>query len=544
MAARPEGRLGDMLTLRLRGPVRLTDPDGADFTPHHSKALGLLALLGVAPELRRPRPWVQDKLWSGSDPEKGSANLRQTLTGLRTRLGPWRAALTTDAGWVGLDRALVRVDLTPPAEARGARDGSPEFAHGLDVRDPEFEDWLRDQRMRFEAEPPDPAPAATAAAAPRRAIPDPVILFGVRAGCEPALLAFAELVAAEAATMTAGLAGIVAAPAGAEDGARALLRLEVAMAGCPGGYVAQASWRDPDNGALRATLRRSCKADASPVAPGADIETLIAETAFVGASELSLDSAETGDAHALIYRALGALSTVEPERTAASERLFARAWSERASAVTGAWRAHIRVAMLIERTAPDPAATAAEAIEFAARAFSAAPHHPVVIAAAAEVALNVENRPHKAAELATRAVARNPANPFARRVLALALAATGEVARADEEAALALRLAEGCPNRASWHLVRGIAALRAGRFDEAERHVQTAHELAPAMKPPLRFLAPLRLRRGDEAGAAEALQALRALEPDFTLALLASEDYPAASLRATPLIAVTRSGLL
>jgi Flp pilus assembly protein TadD len=530
-----------MLTLRLRGPVRLTDATGADFTPHHSKALGLLALLGVAPDLRVPRAWAQDKLWSASDPDKGSANLRQTLTGLRVKLGPHRAALTNDGGWIGLDRAMVRVDLSPPL---AARDGSPEFAYGLDVRDPEFEDWLRDQRMRFEAEPPAPAAPAPRAGPSGETDPDPVILFGVRPGCEASLLTLAEMVAAEAATMTGGLAGIVAAPAGAEGGSRALLRLEVAMAGCSGGYVVQAAWRDPLNGAVRATLRRTCRADASIVEPCADIETLIAETAFVGASELSLDSAATGDAHALIYRALGALSTVEPERMAASERLFSRAWSERASPVTGAWRAHIRVAMLIERTTPDPATTAAEAIEFAARAFAAAPHHPVVVSVAAEVAQHVEKRPHKALELARRAVARNPANPFARRVFALALGATGEASRAHEEAVLALRLAEGWPNTASWHTTSGIAALRLGRFYEAERHLQTAHELAPEMKPPLRFLAPLRLRRGDEAGAADALRALRALEPDFTLALLASEDYPADSLRATPLIAVTRSGLL
>jgi tetratricopeptide (TPR) repeat protein len=438
---------------------------------------------------------------------------------------------------------MVRVDLAPPPEALGARDGSPEFAHGLDVRDPEFEDWLRDQRMRFEAEPPSSVPAAPSPGPPRAEPTDPVILFGVRPGCAPALLAFAEMVAAEAAAMTAGLAGIVAAPAGAEGGARALLRLEIAVAGVPGGYAVQAAWRDPVNGAVRSTLRRACRADA-PAAHGDEIDALIAEAAFVGASELSLDSAASGDAHALIYRALGALSTVEPEHMAASERLFSRAWSERASPVTGAWRAHIRVAMLIERTAQNPAETAAEAIEFAARAFAAAPHHPVVIAVAAEVAHQVEKRPHKALELARKAVGLNPANPFARRVFARALGATGETVRAHEEAVMALRLAEGLPNTASWHVTSGIAALHVGQLYEAERHLQTAHELAPAMKPPLRFLAPLRLRRGDEAGAAEALRALRALEPDFTLALLASEDYPAESLRATPLISVTRSGLL
>ena len=45
----------------------------------------------------------------------------------------------------------------------------------------------------------------------------------------------------------------------------------------------------------------------------------------------------------------------------------------------------------------------------------------------------------------------------------------------------------------------------------------------------------------DEAVAQ--LRALRALEPDFSVESLADPDYPAASLRRTPLISIAKTGL-
>ena len=72
------------LELRLVGRMRLLRRDGVEITPKGRKAQGLLALLGVAPELRRHRNWLQDKLWS--DPEQRKQALR--LPALRRDLDP------------------------------------------------------------------------------------------------------------------------------------------------------------------------------------------------------------------------------------------------------------------------------------------------------------------------------------------------------------------------------------------------------------------------------------------------------------------------
>lgn len=179
------------LELRLIGPVRLVRRDGTVVTPKGRKAQGLLALLGVAAGYRLPRSALQDKLWSDRGPEQGGASLRQELRGLRQALGDARRCLVTEGVWVGLDPACIRVSLTPAPEDWGLTGSPPEFCAGLDIADPEFEDWIRDQRAYFAdklaASPPPappvapppaavaapPAPPAPLAEAPRAELHEP-----------------------------------------------------------------------------------------------------------------------------------------------------------------------------------------------------------------------------------------------------------------------------------------------------------------------------------------------------------------------------------
>ena len=165
------------LELRLVGRLRLVRRDGVEITPKGRKAQGLLALIGVAPELRRHRSWLQDKLWSDRPPEQGAASLRQELAGIRRALGASSVCLSTEGGWVALDPGRVRVRLEPDPGDWELTGAPPEFVAGLDVADPEFEDWIRDQRAvfadRLEATTPPARPAAaTAVMVAER--PDPV----------------------------------------------------------------------------------------------------------------------------------------------------------------------------------------------------------------------------------------------------------------------------------------------------------------------------------------------------------------------------------
>jgi hypothetical protein len=134
-----------VLFLDLAGPLRVSDVHGSDLTPTGQKAQGLLALIGTSPGLRRSRTWLQDKLWSDCAPAQGAASLRQCLRRLRVTLGTHADCLEAGSGWIALNAARVRVR-TDPQEGVGE---NVEFLEGIDVRDPEFEDWLRDQRARY-----------------------------------------------------------------------------------------------------------------------------------------------------------------------------------------------------------------------------------------------------------------------------------------------------------------------------------------------------------------------------------------------------------
>jgi hypothetical protein len=139
-----DGHAAGILFLDLAGPLRLRDATGVDLTPRARKAQGLLALLGTSPGLRRSRTWLQDKLWSDRGQQQGASSLRQCLTEIRAALGRHVDCLKADRSWVALDSARVRVRVEPPEPDLGE---DIEFLEGLDVRDPEFEHWVRDQRM-------------------------------------------------------------------------------------------------------------------------------------------------------------------------------------------------------------------------------------------------------------------------------------------------------------------------------------------------------------------------------------------------------------
>ena len=91
--------------------------------------------------------------------------------------------------------------------------------------------------------------------------------------------------------------------------------------------------------------------------------------------------------------------------------------------------------------------------------------------------------------------------------------------------------------------VEAAIAQAVGRLGDAENSAAAAFAFASDSRPSLRVLAALRYHRGDEAGAADALHHLRKIEPDFSLELMASPNYPVLTLRNAGLLAVTRSGL-
>lgn len=128
--------------ITLIGPFAVTKPDGRDVTPVGRKSKALIALLALAPNGRRARRWLQDKLWSMAPEGRGAASLRQELTALRKHFAIFGSPIFEATGDdIVLETHRVWLDV---------RDGLPDphrdLLEGLDVGDPEFDDWLSEER--------------------------------------------------------------------------------------------------------------------------------------------------------------------------------------------------------------------------------------------------------------------------------------------------------------------------------------------------------------------------------------------------------------
>jgi hypothetical protein len=137
--------------IRMIGMFEVKDEAGYDRTPRGSKSRALLAMLCQTPGHRRPRRWLESRLWSDRGQEQASGSLRQALTELRKALGPLAGHLTSDRDCVTL--ADFGTDLgRDAAAARDALAQGREFLEGIDIVDPAFNLWLAEERARVSAQ--------------------------------------------------------------------------------------------------------------------------------------------------------------------------------------------------------------------------------------------------------------------------------------------------------------------------------------------------------------------------------------------------------
>ncbi len=136
--------------IRMIGVFEVRDEAGQDRTPRGAKARALLAMLARTPGHRRPRRWLEARLWSDRGQEQASGSLRQALTELRKALGPLADQLTSDRDCVALTG--FDTDLADPAAARQALARGGEFLEGMDIVDPGFKLWLAAERERVASE--------------------------------------------------------------------------------------------------------------------------------------------------------------------------------------------------------------------------------------------------------------------------------------------------------------------------------------------------------------------------------------------------------
>ena len=138
-----------IFALELLGPFRLLAPGGRRVDISSKKGQALIAMLATSAGGERTRSWLQNQLWGSRGQDQAQSSLRSELSNLRvllnTELTP---LLNADHSRIWLDLNCVDIDLR-----KSAIHGNGEFLEGIDIAGENgFEDWLRDQRHRFEAE--------------------------------------------------------------------------------------------------------------------------------------------------------------------------------------------------------------------------------------------------------------------------------------------------------------------------------------------------------------------------------------------------------
>lgn len=162
--------------LDLIGPFGLFGPDGARIEITSKKAIALIALIVSSPGGVRSRRWLETMLWETRETAQAQTSLRRELANLAKQLDNHGAGHLLIRGMqrVGVASDLIDVDIFGSATAFAVQHRSgASFLEGLDLRDCEaFEDWLRDERERYDG--------WAAAALPAERLAAPADILGVR----------------------------------------------------------------------------------------------------------------------------------------------------------------------------------------------------------------------------------------------------------------------------------------------------------------------------------------------------------------------------
>lgn len=540
----------------LRGPFRISDAQGVARTPKGSKERGLLALLLLSPGQRRTRIWLQDKLWSDRNPEQGSVSLRQALANIRKALGPLSDRLKADRGALWFDPPV------PVSLAGSDEDG--EILQDLDVRDPEFSDWLRALRQKAEGstETPPLADAGVrgpalggdgedapirpmARGAARSAVPPAVAILQRRpASSDHGRFLMRALVdRLSAALHHSGdvMVLIDEETIPAHPGTRPPAAIEVETLGEEDSwYILLRVIGQPGNRCVW-TGRQRLPLALGPNWSSQPLQVLINRAA---ASAIDLVSAAHRTApYGAIQRAVRRIYDFDRQGLDAADLLLRGAAAGDASGLALAWRSFGNLTRAWEFR--EEAGTIwEEATHLSEEALSRSRGHPVILALAAQVQMTLNGDYDYGLHLARAAVAGDEENPYALDSLSLALQARGSFGDGHVLAERARLSASGMPNSFSWDMQCCLTAIGIGQLEEARRLALSAHRKMPVYRPALRYLVALNMLLGAEEEVAHYTARLRQMEPDFTQKMLLQPNYPVETLRRLGLVEVLEQRLL
>lgn len=507
--------------ISLNGSFRVSDADGCRLTPTSQKAQGLLALLATGDGMIRTRQWLQSKLWSDRDSSQSAGSLRQALVQVRRAFGPdHRNVLKANRNEIWLDVSKVRV----------RENGRQEFLEGIDVRDPEFEDWLRHQRQSTGHLAPVQEPLSRK--------PSKKPQFVLRSSSNGGELAdwFAQLMAD---TTLRYLGELFSAEFQFEPGepvpnAKEILIQTQALSGGKFGF--RIVFSEPMTGLVYWSGNATVETGLTSVTSSPAVMRLLNELVqgiadvFLRTDHATWDHPDTLQRHAVRL-----LFSTRRDDVAEAENYLQTANELAPRGLFHAWLAQVKAIQFIERFASDLDGLKEAGRAHIAKALEHEPQNSMVLATVANTYGQLLRDHESALLFARESVLRNPANPMAWWAQSSANMYRGNTKLSYKSALMARRLARTLPNQFWWEMQAYGAALCSGKLDQARQYAENAHVWNPNSRPALRYLIALHANAGDEEKAASAAKKLRLLEQDFSIDRLVNDhDYPASLLHRAP----------
>ncbi|RUY11257.1 MULTISPECIES: SARP family transcriptional regulator [unclassified Mesorhizobium] len=505
-------------------------------TPATQKACAILAMVLVAEGGRRSRSWLIDHLWSEKPRSLGQTSLRQSLKEIRKSLSP------ACAGMLTIDNFVVAIDLEKCVfEDRSNDDAAgQDFLEGIDIGDPEFEEWLTLERRHWEkSETPGKAPAAIVAAdarpPPRFGLRiDPVMVSGFdreeealanvivdrivtglvedgfhdildRRSDSISLLAKRDVDAMYSLCLRCSVRRV-------RDSARVAIAL-VDLA------EEQTIWRRVFDAATSA-IHRERDADLAAGLSQCIDRIWLEKENTARLRKLGEDGADTLRAAVQDMFELGVADLARAEKD------LRRLIPTRHGALASAWLAFLVTFRVGQRFVRHDSALHEEARDLVARALERDPANSVVLALAGHVHSYLFGNYVRAAELFEQAIRINPGRALAWDLYSVLHAYIGRPQPGLQCALFARHLGAQSLYRYYFDTSCLITASMLGRHDLAIRHGEAVLDVRPDFNSVLRYLTSSYGHSGLREKAAGMHHRLLAVEPSFSLEALRDARYP------------------
>lgn len=520
--------------LSVVGPLRLLDGEGYDITPSSVKVRGLLALLALSKNNLASRAWLQSKLWSEQTNEQASHSLRQTLWKLNS-------LVQGNARFTKSNRSEVQLDLDKIKVCFGSSFSDSEnneqetLFFGLDAGDPEFDDWLRQQRANHVAEYRKPREQANF-----------VIFLRSDVSPDPIAKIYSQTIQNELFGSLRDLGGVSIF---GEDGSHGAPRssgncyamsLNLFVAKLDTRAFLSCEVRETGTGAKLAfetkgfSLLESSESAQIQVFEFARriYDQVTMQLSKRQNSEIGTDRT-CAELSALAVRSIFRLGEGDLNN---ADILLKRAYEARPRGQFLAWRAFLRDLGFFQYRSDRHLDDRTPQANLCAEALRISPESTTVRIVTAHYRYLRQSRTSEALSIAEECVEKEGSNPLAWAVLSNILAVEGLHDESCRAAARAVRLSQNGRSSYFFHHFACMAAVSNGSYDEALAHANQSLELMPGFASPLRYKIVLDKVLGNDLEHYEAVDCLRDLEEDFSVGRLLEPDYPVNTLRRLPLI--------